>query len=63
MLLKDINIKEIASLLGINEGTSKSQFSHARKMLQNQINKLKIKRIIVSRNQIKECLKNNLKSN
>jgi RNA polymerase sigma-70 factor (ECF subfamily) len=32
---------EIASLLGINEGTSKSQLSHARKMLQVQINKLK----------------------
>lgn len=33
--------KEIASLLGINEGTSKSQLSHARKMLQQQISKLK----------------------
>ena len=33
--------QEIASLLGINEGTSKSQLSHARKMLQEQINKLK----------------------
>ncbi len=33
--------REIATMLGINEGTSKSQFSHARKMLQNQINKLK----------------------
>jgi RNA polymerase sigma-70 factor, ECF subfamily len=32
---------EIASMLGINEGTSKSQLSHARKMLQEQINKLK----------------------
>ena len=32
---------EIASLLGISEGTSKSQLSHARKMLQGQINKLK----------------------
>nr|WP_315151012.1 RNA polymerase sigma factor [uncultured Flavobacterium sp.] len=32
---------EIASMLGINEGTSKSQLSQARKMLQNQINKLK----------------------
>ena len=32
---------EIASMLGINEGTSKSQLSHARKMLQGQINKLK----------------------
>ena len=33
--------QEIATMLGINEGTSKSQLSHARKMLQNQINKLK----------------------
>ena len=32
---------EIASMLGINEGTSKSQLSHARKMLQGQICKLK----------------------
>ena len=32
---------EIASMLGINEGTSKSQLSHARKMLQEHINKLK----------------------
>ena len=33
--------QEIAKMLGINEGTSKSQLSHARKMLQEQINKLK----------------------
>lgn len=33
--------KEIADMLGINEGTSKSQLSHARKMLQEQITKLK----------------------
>ena len=33
--------QEIASLLGINEGTSKSQLSHARKILQNEIIKLK----------------------
>ncbi len=33
--------QEIAGLLGINEGTSKSQLSHARKVLQEQINKLK----------------------
>ena len=33
--------KEIASMLEINEGTSKSQLSHARKILQTQINKLK----------------------
>ncbi|MEZ0129601.1 RNA polymerase sigma factor [Flavobacterium sp. LBUM151] len=32
---------EIARMLGINEGTSKSQLSHARKMLQTQINTLK----------------------
>jgi len=33
--------KEIASLLGINEGTSKSQLSQARKILKEQIEKLK----------------------
>ncbi len=33
--------QEIAELLGINEGTSKSQLSHARKMLQTNITKLK----------------------
>ncbi len=33
--------QEIATLLGINEGTSKSQLSHAKKMLQNNISKLK----------------------
>lgn len=33
--------QEIASMLGINEGTSKSQLLHARKILQGQINKLK----------------------
>ena len=33
--------QEIAKMLGINEGTSKSQLSHARKMLQVQISKLK----------------------
>lgn len=32
--------QEIAAILGINEGTSKSQLSHARKMLQQQILKL-----------------------
>lgn len=32
---------EIAEILGIKEGTSKSQLSHARKMLQNNISKLK----------------------
>lgn len=35
--------KEIASMLNINEGTSKSQFSQARKMLQSQIAVLKNK--------------------
>ncbi len=33
--------QEIAVMLGINEGTSKSQLSHARKMLQEHILKLK----------------------
>lgn len=33
--------QEIAEMLGINEGTSKSQLSNARKMLQEQIIKLK----------------------
>ena len=33
--------QEIATILGINEGTSKSQLSNARKMLQQQIIKLK----------------------
>lgn len=33
--------QEIAEMLNINEGTSKSQLSHARKMLQTQITKLK----------------------
>src|SRR6478609_608193 len=32
--------QEIATMLGINEGTSKSQLSHAKKMLQEQIIKL-----------------------
>lgn len=32
---------EIAKMLGINEGTSKSQLSHARKMLQTQLNTFK----------------------
>lgn len=33
--------QEIATMLGINEGTSKSQLSHARKILQTQIRSLK----------------------
>ncbi|MFL9845693.1 RNA polymerase sigma factor [Flavobacterium rhizosphaerae] len=33
--------QEIAQMLGISEGTSKSQLSHARKMLQEQVIKLK----------------------
>lgn len=33
--------QEIAKMLGISEGTSKSQLSHARKMLRKQINELK----------------------
>lgn len=32
---------EIAKMLTINEGTSKSQLSHARRLLQNEISKLK----------------------
>ena len=32
--------QEIAEMLKISEGTSKSQLSHARKLLQNQINQL-----------------------
>lgn len=35
--------KEIAGMLGINEGTSKSQFAHARRILKNQICILKNK--------------------
>ena len=33
--------QEIGKMLGISEGTSKSQLSHARKMLQEQLNKQK----------------------
>ena len=33
--------QEIATMLGINEGTSKSQLCHARKMLKEQVLKLK----------------------
>jgi len=33
--------QEIGKMLGISEGTSKSQLSHARKMLQEQINRQK----------------------
>lgn len=33
--------KEIAEMLGINEGTSKSQLSHARRLLQQQVAKSK----------------------
>ena len=32
---------EISTMLGINEGTSKSQLSHARKLLQDNVRKLK----------------------
>ncbi|WP_268848895.1 RNA polymerase sigma factor [Flavobacterium aestivum] len=35
--------KEIASMLGINEGTSKSQFAHARRILKSKISSLKDK--------------------
>lgn len=33
--------QEIATMLGINEGTSKSQLSHARRVLQTNVSKLK----------------------
>ena len=33
--------KEIAEMLGINEGTSKSQLSHARRILQEEVRKSK----------------------
>jgi RNA polymerase sigma-70 factor (ECF subfamily) len=33
--------KEIASMLGINEGTSKSQFAHARRILKSKISSLR----------------------
>lgn len=33
--------QEIATMLGISEGTSKSQLSHARKMLREQLTKMK----------------------
>src|SRR5690606_20920350 len=33
--------KEIAEMLNINEGTSKSQLSHARRLLQEQIGKMR----------------------
>ncbi len=33
--------REIADMLGINEGTSKSQLSHARRILQDQITKMR----------------------
>jgi RNA polymerase sigma-70 factor, ECF subfamily len=35
--------KEIAAILGINEGTSKSQFAHARRILKSKINSLRDK--------------------
>jgi RNA polymerase sigma-70 factor (ECF subfamily) len=49
--------QEIASMLGINEGTSKSQLSHARKMLQGQINKLKI--TVMEPNKLEKQFKSN----
>lgn len=42
-VLEGYKHKEIASLLGITEGTSKSQFAHARRILKNQIIVLKDK--------------------
>jgi RNA polymerase sigma-70 factor, ECF subfamily len=41
--------QEIAEMLGINEGTSKSQLSHARKMLQDTILKLKNYQMSISK--------------
>lgn len=41
--------QEIATMLGINEGTSKSQLSHARKMLQDTILKLKNYQMSISK--------------
>jgi RNA polymerase sigma-70 factor, ECF subfamily len=41
--------QEIAAMLGINEGTSKSQLSHARKMLQDTILKLKNYQMSISK--------------
>ena len=38
--MENIKVKEIAEMLKISEGTSKSQLAHARKLLQNQINQL-----------------------
>jgi transposase len=52
--------QEIASMLGINEGTSKSQLSHARKMLQGQINKLKI--TVMEPNKLEKQFKEQLNS-
>jgi hypothetical protein len=51
---------QIASMLGINEGTSKSQLSHARKMLQGQINKLKI--TVMEPNKLEKQFKEQLNS-
>jgi RNA polymerase sigma-70 factor (ECF subfamily) len=42
--------QEIAQMLGITEGTSKSQLSHARKMLQSNVSKLKNYEMSVSKN-------------
>lgn len=41
--IEGYNHKEIASMLGISEGTSKSQFSRARKLLQEKILEEKLK--------------------
>ncbi|RZJ28264.1 MAG: RNA polymerase sigma factor [Flavobacterium sp.] len=39
--IEGLKHREIAEMLGINEGTSKSQLSHARRILQQQINQQK----------------------
>jgi len=39
--IEGLKHQEIATILGINEGTSKSQLSHARRILQENVKKLK----------------------
>jgi len=41
---------EIAAMLGINEGTSKSQLSHARRILQQNVTKLKNYEMSIKKN-------------
>jgi predicted DNA-binding protein (UPF0251 family) len=51
--------KEIAMMLGINEGTSKSQLSHARKILQQVINK---KSMIMEPNKFDQSIKEKMEA-